>query len=106
MAIWDDVPTERDKQVFAKAGYGRRQRLGRRPALLIIDMNSLLSKFRAPDMGVGIYATSGASYTSVRFVPGQWSSRALSVSHSFARASLLRGLARECRRTRKRWSSG
>jgi nicotinamidase-related amidase len=39
MAIWDDVLTERDKQVFAKAGYGRRQGLGRRPALLIIDMN-------------------------------------------------------------------
>jgi len=33
MAIWDDTLTERDKQVFAKSGYGKR------PALLVIDMN-------------------------------------------------------------------
>ena len=39
MAIWDDILTERDKQVYAKAGFSRRQGLGQRPALLIIDMN-------------------------------------------------------------------
>jgi len=37
--IWDDILTERDKQVYAKAGFSRRQGLGQRPALLIIDMN-------------------------------------------------------------------
>lgn len=55
-------------------------------------------------MGVEIYVTSGASQTSVRFVPGYWSSRVLSVSHKFARASLLQGLARECTRTRQLWA--
>lgn len=39
MAIWDDILTERDKRVFAKAGFGRKQGLGKRPALLVIDMN-------------------------------------------------------------------
>ncbi len=39
MASWDDILTERDKQVFAKSGYGRRAGFGRRPALLVIDMN-------------------------------------------------------------------
>jgi hypothetical protein len=36
---------------------------------------------RAPDMGAGIYATSGGSYTSVRVVPGYWTARALRVAH-------------------------
>jgi len=39
MAIWDDTLTERDKQVFAKSGYGKRQGFGQRPAVLVIDMN-------------------------------------------------------------------
>jgi nicotinamidase-related amidase len=39
MAIWDATLTERDKQVFAKAGYGKRQGFGQRPAILVIDMN-------------------------------------------------------------------
>jgi nicotinamidase-related amidase len=39
MAIWEDTLTERDKQVFAKSGYGKRAGLGQRPALLVIDMN-------------------------------------------------------------------
>ena len=39
MAIWDDILTERDKEVFAKSGYGKRQGYGQRPAVLVIDMN-------------------------------------------------------------------
>ncbi len=39
MAVWDDILTERDVQVFAKAGYGSRQGFGDRPAVLIIDVN-------------------------------------------------------------------
>ncbi|HWO42258.1 MAG TPA: isochorismatase family protein [Candidatus Eisenbacteria bacterium] len=39
MAIWDDILTERDKQVFALSGYGKRAGFGQRPALLVIDVN-------------------------------------------------------------------
>ena len=39
MAIWDDILTERDRQVFEKSGYGRRAGFGQRPAVLVIDMN-------------------------------------------------------------------
>ncbi|MCH8056062.1 MAG: isochorismatase family protein [Deltaproteobacteria bacterium] len=39
MAIWDDTLTERDKEVFAKSGYGSRAGFGQRPAVLVIDMN-------------------------------------------------------------------
>jgi maleamate amidohydrolase len=39
MAMWDDVLTERDKQVFAAAGYGKRQGFGRRPAVMVVDVN-------------------------------------------------------------------
>ncbi|MFQ5902249.1 MAG: isochorismatase family protein, partial [Candidatus Binatia bacterium] len=39
MAIWDDILTERDKEVFAKSGYGKRAGFGQRPAVLVIDMN-------------------------------------------------------------------
>ena len=39
MAIWDDILTPRDKEVFAKSGYGKRAGFGARPAVLIIDMN-------------------------------------------------------------------
>ena len=39
MAIWDDTLTERDKEVFAKSGYGKRAGFGQRPAVLVIDMN-------------------------------------------------------------------
>jgi maleamate amidohydrolase len=35
--VWDRFLTERDKQVFAAAGYGARAGFGERPALLIID---------------------------------------------------------------------
>jgi nicotinamidase-related amidase len=39
MATWDEVLTERDKQVFAAAGYGKRQGFGRKPALIVVDVN-------------------------------------------------------------------
>jgi maleamate amidohydrolase len=39
MATWDDVLTERDKQVFAAAGYGQRQGFGHRPAVIVVDVN-------------------------------------------------------------------
>jgi nicotinamidase-related amidase len=39
MAIWDDVLTDRDKQVFAAAGYGKRQGFGDRPAVIVVDVN-------------------------------------------------------------------
>ena len=39
MAVWDDILTERDKQVFALSGFGKRAGFGQRPALLIIDVN-------------------------------------------------------------------
>lgn len=38
MPIWDGVISERDKQVYATAGFGQRQGMGDRPALLVIDM--------------------------------------------------------------------
>src|SRR6266581_3216925 len=37
--IWNQYLTERDKAVFAAAGYGARGGFGKRPALLIIDVN-------------------------------------------------------------------
>lgn len=39
MAVWDDVLPEVDRQVFEAAGWGRRAGLGRRPVLLVIDVN-------------------------------------------------------------------
>ena len=39
MATWDDILTERDKQVFAAAGYGKRQGFGSRPAVIVVDVN-------------------------------------------------------------------
>lgn len=37
--IWSEFLTERDKAVFAASGYGARGGFGKRPALLIIDVN-------------------------------------------------------------------
>jgi len=37
--IWSQFLTERDKAVFAAAGYGARAGFGQRPALLVIDVN-------------------------------------------------------------------
>ena len=39
MAMWDDVLTGRDKQVFGAAGYGKRQGFGHRPAVIVVDVN-------------------------------------------------------------------
>lgn len=36
--IWDDVVPERDKIVFAEAGYGQTGGFGQRPALLVVDV--------------------------------------------------------------------
>jgi maleamate amidohydrolase len=37
--IWNQFLTERDKSVFAASGYGARGGFGKRPALLVIDVN-------------------------------------------------------------------
>ena len=37
--VWDRFLTERDKAVFAAGGFGARAGFGKRPALLIIDVN-------------------------------------------------------------------
>ena len=37
--IWTQFLTERDKAVFAAAGYGACGGFGKRPALLVIDVN-------------------------------------------------------------------
>lgn len=37
--IWDNFLTERDKAVFAASGYGAHQGFGKRPALIVIDVN-------------------------------------------------------------------
>jgi nicotinamidase-related amidase len=37
--IWDRFLTPRDRAVFAAAGYGARQGFGKRPALLVVDVN-------------------------------------------------------------------
>jgi nicotinamidase-related amidase len=39
MAIWDDAITERDRLVLQACGYGRVRGLGKRPALIVIDMS-------------------------------------------------------------------
>lgn len=37
--IWNKFLTERDKQVFAAGGFGARQGFGKRPAILVVDVN-------------------------------------------------------------------
>ena len=37
--VWNQFLTERDKQVFAASGYGARGGFGKRPAVLVIDVN-------------------------------------------------------------------
>jgi hypothetical protein len=39
--IWDKFLTERDKAVFAAGGFGARAGFGKRPSLLVIDVNSI-----------------------------------------------------------------
>jgi maleamate amidohydrolase len=36
--IWDQLVSERDRQIYAAAGYGQRAGGGRRPALLVVDV--------------------------------------------------------------------
>ncbi len=37
--VWDQFLTERDQQVFEAAGYGQRAGFGKRPVLIVIDVN-------------------------------------------------------------------
>src|SRR3954471_9387880 len=37
--IWHQFLTERDKQVFDNGGFGSRQGFGKRPAILVVDVN-------------------------------------------------------------------
>jgi nicotinamidase-related amidase len=37
--IWDDILTERDKNVYETSGFGKKAELGARPAIIIIDVN-------------------------------------------------------------------
>lgn len=39
MAVWDNFLTERDRAVYATAGYGATRGFGTRPAVLVIDVN-------------------------------------------------------------------
>lgn len=39
MEIWDDVISETDRAVFAAAGWGKRAGYGKRPAVMVIDVN-------------------------------------------------------------------
>jgi maleamate amidohydrolase len=39
MAIWDSFLTERDREVFGRAGYGKQAGFGQRPVVLVIDVN-------------------------------------------------------------------
>jgi hypothetical protein len=39
MAVWDDILGDSHRKVFEAAGWGRPAGLGRRPVLLLIDVN-------------------------------------------------------------------
>jgi nicotinamidase-related amidase len=39
MPIWDGYLSERDRRIFGSAGYGRRAGFGKRPVVLVIDVN-------------------------------------------------------------------
>jgi maleamate amidohydrolase len=40
MRVWDNFITSRDRLVFEKGGYGKQIKLGRKPAILVIDMTT------------------------------------------------------------------
>lgn len=52
--IWDDFLTERDKEVYALSGYGKRGGFGTRPALFIIDVQYNFCGDRPEDILEGI----------------------------------------------------
>lgn len=37
--VWDEYLSERDRSIFASAGYGQDQGFGKRPALIVVDTN-------------------------------------------------------------------
>src|SRR3954451_5035205 len=39
MPVWDQYLSERDKRIFGSAGYGKRAGFGKRPVVLVIDVN-------------------------------------------------------------------
>lgn len=39
MAVWDPYLTERDRRVFAGTGHGREAGFGRRPVVMVVDVN-------------------------------------------------------------------
>lgn len=39
MPVWDEYLSERDRNIFGSAGYGRRAGFGKRPVVLVIDVN-------------------------------------------------------------------
>ena len=39
MNCWDDILTERDKAVFLGSGFGKRMGFGKRPVVLVVDVN-------------------------------------------------------------------
>src|SRR6476620_1411545 len=39
MRVWDQFLTERDRAVFNDSGYGSKAVLGKKPAVLIVDVN-------------------------------------------------------------------
>ena len=41
--IWDSFLTEQDRVVYKAAGYGKRTGFGRRPAVLVVDVNYLFT---------------------------------------------------------------
>ena len=52
--IWDRFLTERDKQVYAQSGYGKRGGFGTRPALFIIDVQYNFCGDRPEDILEGL----------------------------------------------------
>ena len=40
--LWDDLLTDHDRQVIARAGFGRRAGLGTRPAILVVDAQNYM----------------------------------------------------------------
>ena len=54
--VWNKFLTERDKAVFDSAGYGTRGGYGKKPALIIIDVNYNFCRSWNPSKNTGIPA--------------------------------------------------